>query len=310
MQNFKSHFTFSKEQRNGIFLLLILIIIFQCVYFFVDFSSEEIQINKEELSKFTKEIDSLRLVQLEESKPKIYPFNPNYISDYKGATLGMTNQEIDRLLAFRRQDKWINSTKQFQNVTQVSDSLLKAISPYFKFPEWVTKTTPDRASRNYPVDNFSEKASWRHGNNYKKTLTFAQKQDLNTATAIQLQKVNGIGKVFSDRIIKYRNKSVGGFIADVQLQEVYGLTPEVIEKITNQFTVKTPKVIRKINVNSATVDDLVTIPHIDYDLAHNIIEQRQLREGYKTINELTKVKDFPANKIEIIELYLQIKKEN
>ena len=290
----KSHFTFSKEQRNGIFFLLLLIVIFQSVYFFIDFSSEDTPINKEELSEFTKEIDSLRLVQLEESKPNIYPFNPNYITDYKGAILGMTNEEIDRLFSFREQNKWVNTTKQFQEVTKVSDSLLNTISPHFKFPEWVTKPKPKtNASYSYK----------------SKPKTFVQKQDLNAATAQQLQKVNGVGKVFSDRIVKYRNKSQGGFIADVQLLDVYGLTPEVIEKITNQFTVKTPKTIQKININTATIDDLVTIPLIDYDLAHNIIEQRQLREGYNSINELTKVKDFPVNKIKIIELYLHFEKE-
>ncbi|WP_295983571.1 helix-hairpin-helix domain-containing protein [uncultured Algibacter sp.] len=294
MKNFKSHFTFSKEQRNGIFLLLVLIVVFQCFYFFVEFPAEDTSGNKEALSEFIKEIDSLRLVQLEKNKPKTYPFNPNYITDFKGATLGMTNEEIDRLIAFRKQNKWINSSKQFQEVTKVSDSLLNAISPYFKFPEWITNPKP----KNNAVYIYNSKPK-----------TFAQKQDLNTATAQQLQKVNGVGKVFSDRIIKYRNKFKGGFIADVQLLDVYGLTSEVIEKITNQFTVKTPKTIQQININAATIGDLVTIPHIDYDLAHNIIEQRQLREGYNSIDELTKVKDFPVNKIKIIELYLHFEKE-
>jgi len=294
MKNFKSHFTFSKEQRNGIFLLLVLIVVFQCFYFFVEFPAEDTSGNKEALSEFIKEIDSLRLVQLEKNKPKTYPFNPNYITDFKGATLGMTNEEIDRLIAFRKQNKWINSSKQFQEVTKVSDSLLNAISPYFKFPEWITNPKP----KNNAVYIYNSKPK-----------TFAQKQDLNTATAQQLQKVNGVGKVFSDRIIKYRNKFKGGFIADVQLLDVYGLTSEVIEKITNQFTVKIPKTIQQININAATIGDLVTIPHIDYDLAHNIIEQRQLREGYNSIDELTKVKDFPVNKIKIIELYLHFEKE-
>ena len=294
MKNFKSHFTFSKEQRNGIFLLLVLIVVFQCFYFFVEFPAEDTSGNKEALSEFIKEIDSLRLVQLEKNKPKTYPFNPNYITDFKGATLGMTNEEIDRLIAFRKQNKWINSSKQFQEVTKVSDSLLNALSPYFKFPEWITNPKP----KNNAVYIYNSKPK-----------TFAQKQDLNTATAQQLQKVNGVGKVFSDRIIKYRNKFKGGFIADVQLLDVYGLTSEVIEKITNQFTVKTPKTIQQININAATIGDLVTVPHIDYDLAHNIIEQRQLREGYNSIDELTKVKDFPVNKIKIIELYLHFEKE-
>ena len=279
---------FTKGQQSGIFLLGLLIIGLLCVYFFVDFSSDDFEFDNQEIANFQKEIDSLKLVEIENRKPKIYPFNPNFITDYKGYTLGMSNQEIDRLLQFRKQDKWINSAKQFQQVTKVSDSLFNVISPYFKFPEWVTNPKP--------------KKSFTYQNNYNKTV--AQKIDLNKATAIQLQRVNGIGEKLSERIIRYRNKFVGGFIADVQLHDVYGLTPEVIERVTNEFTVKTPRVIQKINLNTATSDELVTIEHIDYDIAYNIVEQRTLREGFKSFEELTKVKDFPVNKIEIIKLYL------
>ena len=279
---------FTKGQQSGIFLLVLLIVGLLCVYFLIDFSSNDIQINDKELLKFQQEIDSIKLVEIENRKPKIYPFNPNFITDYKGYTLGMSIKEIDRLLQFRKQDKWINSAKQFQQVTKVSDSLFNVISPYFKFPEWVTNPKP--------------KKSFTYQNNYNKTV--AQKIDLNKATAIQLQRVNGIGEKLSERIIRYRNKFVGGFIADVQLHDVYGLTPEVIERVTNEFTVKTPRVIQKINLNTATSDELVTIEHIDYDIAYNIVEQRTLREGFKSFEELTKVKDFPVNKIEIIKLYL------
>lgn len=288
----KSHFTFTKEQRNGIFFLILFIIGIQCVYFFVGFSAEEVSVNNEEFNVFKKEIDSLRLVEIANRKPKIFPFNPNYITDYKGATLGMSNKEIDRLLAYREQNQWVNSAKQFQDVTKVSDSLLSVISPYFKFPEWVTNPKPKKSYTASYYDNSPK--------------TFNQKQDLNTATAQQLQKVNGVGEVFSERIIKFRNRFVGGFIADVQLQDVYGLTSEVIEEITNHFTVKTPRSIKKYCINKATSDELVMIKHIDYDLAHDIIEERELRDGYNSLDELTKVKDFPIKKIDIIKLYLTL----
>jgi len=282
---------FSKKQRSGIFLLLFLIIVFQCIYFFVDFSSENIRINNKELERYQNEIDSLRLVEIENNKPILYPFNPNYITDYKGFTLGMSNEEIDRLLSFRKQNKWVNSAEEFQNVTKISDSLLNEISPYFQFPEWVTS----QKSLIKPVFQ-----------NYLSTKTFEQKQDLNTATAQQLQKVNGIGEALSDRIVKYRNKFIGRFVSDIQLNDIYGLTPEVIERIINDFTVKTPRTIQKINLNTATTNDLVTIQHIDYEIAHNIIEERTLRDGFKSLDELTKVKDFPVSKIDIIKLYLTL----
>lgn len=289
MKNIKSHFMFTKGQQSGIFLLVLLIVSLLCIYFFVDFSSNDFEFENEEIVRFQKEIDSLKLLEVENRKPEIYPFNPNYITDYKGYTLGMTNDEIDRLLAYRKQDKWINSAKQFQQVTKVSDTLLNKISPYFKFPDWVTNPKP--------------KAKSFYQNQPK---TVAQKIDLNKATAVQLQRVNGIGDKLSERIIRYRNKFVGGFIDDVQLQDVYGLTPEVIERIKNDFTVKTPRKINKINLSTATVEQLVTIQHIDYELAHEIIEQRTLREGFNSFEELTKVKGFPAKKIEIIKLYLSL----
>jgi hypothetical protein len=53
----------------------------------------------------------------------LYPFNPNFITDFKGYKLGMSVQEID-LLEYRKGNKYVNSPKEFQAVTQVSDSLL------------------------------------------------------------------------------------------------------------------------------------------------------------------------------------------
>ena len=290
----KSYFQFSNKQRSGIFLLLVIIVIAQYVYAFVDFSKDDIPENSEELNTFRNELDSLRQVQLENNKPKIYPFNPNYITDYKGYTLGMSNKEIDRLLQFRASNQWVNSALQFQQVTKVSDSLLAKSSPYFKFPDWVTNPRPK--------DN-------RYNNSFSNTKvpkTYAQKIDLNKATAAQLQKVYGVGEKLSERIIKYRNKHKGGFIADIELSEVWGLTPEVIENIKNDFTVKSPRAIIKFNLNTATRDQLVTIKYIDYEVANSIIEERVLRDGFKSLEELTKVEDFPVNKIEIIKLYLHL----
>ncbi|WP_344713849.1 helix-hairpin-helix domain-containing protein [Winogradskyella damuponensis] len=294
----KSHFQFSNQQRNGIFLLLIIIIIGQCIYWFAPNSfansNKDVAKNQQQLDAFKKELDALRLVEIENSKPKIYPFNPNYITDYKGYTLGMSNEEIDRLHKFRESNQWINSAKDFQNVTKVSDSFLAVISPYFKFPSWVTNPKPKPSYYNNTYSNSN------------KPKTYAQKIDLNIATASQLKKIYGVGDKLAERIITCRNKFKGGFVSDIQLSEVYGLSPEVIERIQNDFTVKTPRAIKKFNLNTATRDELVTIQYIGYEVANNIIEERTLREGFKSLDDLLKVEDFPIKKIEIIKLYLYL----
>ena len=81
----------------------------------------------------------------------------------------------------------------------------------------------------------------------------------------------------------------------------------IISNINKTFDIKQPRNIKKINLNIATQEDLVQVPYIDYELAYSIIEMRVLKEGFKTVDELTKLKDFPTNKLDIIKLYLHIK---
>jgi competence protein ComEA len=296
MNNFKSHFVFSRKQRNGIFLLIVIILVLQVLIFKINNNQFQVDINNDVLSAYNDQVDSLQQIKVKENQPQIYPFNPNYITDYKGYTLGMSASEIDRLLQFRAQNKWVNSAKEFQEITQISDSLLAAISPYFKFPEWVTNFTKTQGQS---YQNYTKKFS-------DKPRSIEQKIDLNKATTSQLQRVYGIGEKLSQRIIDYRAKQPNGFIADIQLTEVYGVTPELVEEITKYFTVKTPAQISKIDLNSATIEELVTIKYIDYPVAYNIIEARTLRDGFKSLDELTKVKDFPIHKLEIIKLYLTL----
>jgi len=286
----KFHTYFSRQQRLAVVLLILIIISLEL--FLVSNKSSPSDLHKVDSQiyvKFQNEVDSLIVQKRNQSSPKIYPFNPNYITDHKGYTLGMSTTEINRLHQYRAQNKWVNSKKEFQRITNVSDSLLKTIAPYFKFPEWVTKTTQKTTSNSFSTDK-----------------SFDLKIDLNKATAAQLQKVYGIGAFYSERIIKFRDSFKGGFISEIQLQDVRGLTPEVIENILKKFTVKTPRHIKKLNLNVATVDQLVQIQHIDYELAYEIVELRMLKEGYRAIEELTKVKGFPIEKLEIIKLYLSI----
>ena len=147
MNNFKSHFWYHKSQRNGIFFLILVIIVFQLIYFFVDFSTKnETNIHSDEINVFQEEIDSLKAIELKNKSPKIFPFNPSFLTDFKGYQLGMSIEEIDKLLKHRADGNYINSINEFKEVTGVSDSLLNEISPYFKFPDWVKNKKPNSFS--------------------------------------------------------------------------------------------------------------------------------------------------------------------
>ena len=289
MLHFKSHFEFNKPQRSGILFVCDLIVGLLCVLkFYSPQPSLLLDICSPQIVKQQAYVDSLRQEALKKKKPKRYPFNPNFISDYRAYTLGLTPLEFDRLFRFRGSNKWIHSIAGFKEVTKVSDSLLAIIGPLFKFPDWVVKSKAASAQKSLSVG-----------------VSYTDKIDLNTATQIQLQKVRGIGPALSARIISYRDK-LGGFSVDKQLQNVWGLSQQVVANVLAGFTVKTPNPIKQIAINTASVSDIATIPSISFDFAKEIWEFRILRQKIESLSELKKIEGMTASKYALIELYLHI----
>ena len=284
----KALLSYSKNQRIGIIFLFLTIIFLQGLYFFLDFKSTEYnQIDKTTWLSNQKEIDCLKLLT-KNYKPTLYPFNPNFITDFKGYKLGMSVQEIDRLLAFRKQNKFVNSAEEFQAVTKVSDSLLKAISPYFKFPDWVK-------NKKNTFQSFEKK-------DFSKTEKIVV-LDINRATKEDLMKIYGIGDKISDRILAEKAK-YGAFVTMEQLNDIWGLSPEVIVNLNKYFDVKSTLGLKKININNASIKELAAFPFFRYALAKEIVTYRSMNGGIK-IEDLSKIKGFSVDKIKIIALYLE-----
>jgi competence ComEA-like helix-hairpin-helix protein len=289
MKHIKPYFLkLNKRQRRGVLYLSLLIIIFQIIYFLIDFTPDNTGVaNIERERFFNDKIDSIKLVKSKNNRVKIFPFNPNFLTDFKASKLGMTVDEIDRLFAFRKTGKYINSTKEFQQVTKINDSLLSKISPFFKFPEWVNKK----------VKNSVIKAN-QYAN--RKPL---KPQDINTATSKDLQQINGIGEALSARIIKYRDK-LGGFYFKDQLGEVYGLSPQVVKRVNQYFKILSKPKIKKININEATFKQVLHLPYIDYELTKKIFNYRDEFAEIQSLEELKKIEGFPLDKYDRIILYL------
>lgn len=290
-KNTASYFSFTSQQRKGIFFLLILVIGLQLVYFFSDFSQpEKSQPEKEQWLALQLEVDSLKAIKYN-GKPKLYPFNPNFISDYKGYKLGMSTDEIDRLLAFRKEDKYVNSAEEFQKVTKVSDSLLNAISPYFKFPDWVQNKKSFKTYDNKYISRPLKKES---------VIVL----DINQASQDDLMRVKGIGEALSLRILKQK-ESLEAFVSMEQMNDIWGLSPEVVLELKKYFKVSSFPKIKKIPVNDAALKELAQFPYFKYTLAKQIVTYRSMNGNIKNIEDLTHIKGFPVEKANIISLYLE-----
>ena len=294
---FAKYFRFTKQQRTGIFLLFTIIMILQTIYFFVDFSLPEKSFpEKEQWLSLQTEIDSMKLAKFSE-KPKVYSFNPNFITDYKGYKLGMSVQEIDRLLAFRKENKYVSSAKEFQEVTKVSDSLLSTIAPLFKFPDWTQNKTNFRTERKEFVQKENLKKE-----NYKKGKIIVL--DINQATQEDLIKIYGIGEALSARILKQK-EILGCFVSMEQMNDVWGLSPEVINELNTHFKAVIPSSFKKIAINDASLKELSQFSYFKYALAKQIVTYRSMNGNINNIEDLSKIKGFPVEKAKIISLYLE-----
>jgi DNA uptake protein ComE-like DNA-binding protein len=285
--NVGDFFKFSREQRYSLFLLFAIIIVVQTLYFYID---DKVVANnlpeKQKWLSLQSKVDSLKQDKLD-YVPKIYPFNPNFITDYKGYKLGMSVSEIDRLFAFRKENKYVNSAKEFQAVTKVSDSLLKVMAPNFKFPDWVNNK---KEFKKYPNSTFAKK---------EKIVLI----DINRASQEDLIKIYGIGEALSIRILKLK-ESLGGFVSMEQMKEVWGLSPEVIENLNAHFKIMVLPNLKKIDINNASIKELSQFPYFNYSISKKIVTYRSMNGDIKNIEDLTKIIALSNDKAKIIAIYL------
>src|SRR5690606_20018829 len=291
---------FNKQERNGIFFLLLIIVILQLLFYFVRIYPDPAKNSLfQEDAELQVGIDRLKEEYAMQDTLKIYPFNPNYITDHKGYTLGMSPQEIDRLHTYRSGDKYVNSPEEFQEVTLISDSLLSVLAPYFKFPDWVRRPYPASPSGDKgKVNSVREPGS-------EAFHAAAGYRDLNMATEEDLKAIYGVGDKLSTRIVKFRDR-LGGFLVEEQLNHVYGLEQEVVDRILERFRIHESPQIKKININGAPAAEIAKLLYIDYEVAIRIVAYREANGLLESFGELTGIEDFPSEKIDIIQLYLQL----
>lgn len=288
---------FSKGHYFGIAILICSIGLLQLfIYWFnnqKDTTSLDLTQEDKKWLLAQNEIDSIKAAAQENSN-KIYPFNPNFISDYKGYKLGMSETQIDKLHHFRKQNKYVNSNAEFQKLTGVSNEWMKLYVIYFKFPDWVTNKT----SKNYQS---------KHDNTYQKFDKKETKivvQDLNKANQAELEKAYMIGEKLALKIISERDK-FGSFASMEQLGFIWGISPEAIADLNKKFQIKSSENLKKININTSTIKELQQFPYFNYTIAKNIVTFRSMNGDFKSSEDLTNVKQFPLEKLKIIALYLE-----
>lgn len=124
--------------------------------------------------------------------------------------------------------------------------------------------------------------------------------DLNEADTASLMELPYIGSFRAKKIIEYREK-LGGFYSIEQLLEVPTIDSTILEKIYEFIIVDTSNSkIRKIKINSCSLDELAKHPYVKYRMAKaikNYIFQHGPIKNAREFNEVIPLPDSNKRKI-------------
>ena len=267
-------FILSKPQRGAVLILLVLLIAVQLYRLLVN-APELSPVDLSQAQSYQTQLDSLRTKENAQT-PIVYQYNPNYLTGYRAYTLGLPPEAFDKLLRYRQTNSYVNTPKQFQEVTKLSDSLMEKLLPQLKFSKPLYKS--------------------------KTKNRIVLKKDINKASASDFQEVSGIGAVLSERIVKYRSY-LSGFSVLEQCYEVYGLDSLLFQRLWERFEIQSLPEIERLDLTTVSLQELEQIPYLNRADARKIIAHRTKNKGISTV-ALSELFVNSPNKLQRIKLYL------
>ncbi|HCY42315.1 MAG TPA: hypothetical protein DHV48_13325 [Prolixibacteraceae bacterium] len=293
--NFKQivqdYFTFSRNERKGITILLVIIFILaianKVIFYFetpgkidiVLLDSARNEMNLPENSNNT-----------EASTTTLFMFNPNTISDEALDSLSLHAGIKRNILKFREKGGKFYAEADFRKIYGVTDSIFNEVRPFLFFDN-----KPDRQA---------------HAIITSELFSF----DPNTATDNDFIRL-GFTEKQVRTIRNYKSKG-GNFRSKADFLKIYGISEtQKVElddyiAIPERETVKTESVIKtaviQIEINTADSIDLMKLPGIGEKLSKRIVKYRDLLGGFHTIAQLKEVYGLSEQVIQRIEGMIKI----
>ncbi len=310
----KDWFYFSSWQRKGIIVLMSLIIIIPIAGRLIEaryrgrgFDEEtffrKLQAFEEYLAWLNEASEQhgqtdRHTQNINESKPAVplqlrpVPFDPNTISQNEWENMGVPGylaRTIDNYLAAGGNFRY---KEDLQRIYLMEDEIYHALEGFIQLPGRANRPSGNEISGS-KTDNHTTKTSRSSLANtgeekHAKDLVAATGPlviNINLADTTELQKIRGIGQVFSRRIVRYR-ELLGGYHCATQLLEVYGIDSARFDQIRDHVETGKGPVYNKLNLNQAEFGDLVRHPYIDRNIANAILNLRAQHGPFTSPDEI------------------------
>lgn len=208
---------------------------------------------------------------------ELFYFDPNSLSTEGWQKLGLRDKTIHTIQNYLSKGGHFRKPEDLQKVYGLFPNEFERIAPYIKiespgetnnYKNYTDKTPPE----NPPQKTYTNKYSII---------------DINSADTTAFIALPGIGSKLAARIINFRDK-LGGFYSVSQVGETFGLPDSTFQKIKQYLKIENIS-IRKLNINTATADELKTHPYIRWALANPIIAYRNEHGPFSKVEDIKKV---------------------
>jgi competence protein ComEA len=197
---------------------------------------------------------------------EVFLFDPNTLAQDGWKRLGLNDRAIQTIEKYRTKGGRFYKPMDLEKIWGLPNGFYERVKDYIRIETASTSKEEKIITSSYIKP---EKKSWNI--------------EVNSVDAIMLEDLPGIGNKLAARIISFRDK-LGGFYSVEQIGETYGLADSVFQKIKPYLHANGD--IKRLNINTATKDELKAHPYIKWNLANAIIEYRNQHGNYKSIDDL------------------------
>lgn len=202
---------------------------------------------------------------------ELFLFDPNTITAEDWQRLGLNARTSKTILNYVSKGGRFYKPEDLQKIWGIPEGFYERVKGYVQIAS---------VRKEYSQYSESKPAFVRE----ERKLSVINANEADTAALIALP---GIGSKLSARIIAFREK-LGGFYSVEQIGQTYGLPDSTFQRIKGRLQVD-ENGIRKINVNTATKDELKAHPYIRWNLANAIVEYRAQHGAFRSLDELKNI---------------------
>ncbi len=214
-----------------------------------------------------------------------FPFDPNTIERKEWIDLGFTDRQVDGIERYMSKGGRFRVKRDLAKLYSIRPGQYERLEPFILLPDSVPRRTYRQKER-YPRGDGTKMEQWPSRTADHRDLSPTRRVEVNSADSAELVALSGIGPSFAKGILKYR-ESLGGYVSLDQLAEVYVLQdkPDAVQRLKDLLVVDT-LAIRKIPVNTCTVEELAAHPYVRWKLAKPLVAFRQQHGPFQRVEDI------------------------